>query len=116
MIVVVLLVGGWLGWLVRSARIQREAVAAITRKGGMAQYDWEFIWERRDDDVPNPPPWASRRLTDTIGVDCFGHVTDVWLDPEDADAVLVEVGRLTQLKRLKILDPDVPVATSGWLA
>ena len=31
MIVVVLLVGGWLGWVVRSTRIQREAVAAIER-------------------------------------------------------------------------------------
>jgi hypothetical protein len=36
MIVVLLLVGGWLGWLVRSARIQREAVAAITTAGGYA--------------------------------------------------------------------------------
>ena len=34
MIVVVLVIGGWLGWLVRSARIQREAVAAIEEAGG----------------------------------------------------------------------------------
>ena len=33
LIVVVLLVGGWFGWEVRSARIQREAVAAITKAG-----------------------------------------------------------------------------------
>ncbi len=29
LIVVVLLLGGWLGWIVRSARVQRDAVAAI---------------------------------------------------------------------------------------
>ena len=41
MIVVVLLVGGSLGWFVRSARIQREAVAAIEKAGGGVSYDWE---------------------------------------------------------------------------
>jgi hypothetical protein len=34
LIVVVLVIGVWLGWLVRSARIQREAVAAIRIAGG----------------------------------------------------------------------------------
>ena len=49
LIVVVLVVGGWLGWIVRGARIQREAVAAITRAGGRVAYDWE----RRDGkDIP----------------------------------------------------------------
>jgi hypothetical protein len=49
MIVVVLLVGGWLGWIVRCARIQREAVAAITKSGGLVDYNWE--WENQ---VPVP--------------------------------------------------------------
>jgi hypothetical protein len=34
LIVVVLLMGAWLGSIVRSARIQREAVAAIRKVGG----------------------------------------------------------------------------------
>ena len=34
MMVLVLVVGGWLGWLIRSAKIQHEAVAAIQRGGG----------------------------------------------------------------------------------
>jgi TRAP-type C4-dicarboxylate transport system permease small subunit len=29
LIIVVLLIGGWLGWLVRSAHVQRDAVVAI---------------------------------------------------------------------------------------
>ena len=31
MIVLVLVLGGWLGWIARSARIQREVLAAIRK-------------------------------------------------------------------------------------
>ncbi len=41
LIVVVLVIGGWMGWMVRCARIQREAVAAIKKAGGGVCYDWE---------------------------------------------------------------------------
>ncbi len=41
LIVLVLLIGGWLGWLVHSARSQREAVAAL-RKQAIILYDWEW--------------------------------------------------------------------------
>ena len=75
LIVVVLLFGGWLGWLVRSARIQREAVAAITKAGGKVKYDWEW---RDGNKIPTgEDPWAPLRLVDYIGVDYFGHVTVV---------------------------------------
>ena len=43
MIVLVLVIGGWLGWIVRSARIQRDAVAAIQRTGGSVQYHLESM-------------------------------------------------------------------------
>ena len=42
LVVLVLVIGGWLGWIVRSARIQREAVAAIEKAGGRVKYDWEW--------------------------------------------------------------------------
>jgi hypothetical protein len=45
LIVLVLLIGGGLGWVVRSvrsARIQRGAVAAIVRGGGSVKYNWEW--------------------------------------------------------------------------
>ena len=76
LIVVVLVIGAWLGWLVRSARIQREAVAAITRTGGEVSYNWE--WNNRNP-IPGGPPQALRWLVDLIGVDYFGHVTEVSL-------------------------------------
>ena len=41
LIVLVLLTGGGLGWLIRGARIQREAVAALEKCGCAATYDWQ---------------------------------------------------------------------------
>ena len=34
LIIVVLVIGGWLGWIVRSAHIQRDAVATIENSRG----------------------------------------------------------------------------------
>jgi hypothetical protein len=43
LLVLVLIVGGWLGWAVRSARTQREAVAAIRRAGGGITYRSQYL-------------------------------------------------------------------------
>ena len=42
MIMLVLVIGGWLGRTARVARIQREAVAAIRKADGEISYDWEW--------------------------------------------------------------------------
>ena len=42
LIILVLVIGGWLGWAVHNARIQREAVAAVERAGGEVMYDWQW--------------------------------------------------------------------------
>ena len=42
LIVLVLVIGVWLGWIVRSACIQRDAVRAIQRVSGQVYYDWEM--------------------------------------------------------------------------
>jgi len=39
-LVVVLVMAIVLGWFVRSAHVQRDAVATIVRAGGSAEYDW----------------------------------------------------------------------------
>jgi hypothetical protein len=41
LIVLVLLIGLGLGWMVRSAHTQRDAVTAIRKAGGLVKYDWE---------------------------------------------------------------------------
>ena len=56
LIILVLVIGGGLGWVVRSAQLQREAVAAIQRAGGRVKYDWE--WKSRSP-IHNGRPAAS---------------------------------------------------------
>jgi hypothetical protein len=74
LIVFVLVMGAWLGWTVRGARIQREAVAAIEKAGGSVCYDWQL---RNRSGIPVGGPWAPRSLVDLIGVEYFGHVVAV---------------------------------------
>ena len=62
LIVVVLVTGGWLGWLVRCVGIQREAVQAITAAGGRVSYAWEsrshrqvFLFHSRANELGESP-------------------------------------------------------------
>ena len=103
LIVLVLLVGVWLGWIVRIARIQREAVAAIMGAGGGVKYDWERE-RRRGKVIPGGRPRAPKWLADLVGVDYFGHVNRVGLGRSLSDTVMREVGRLTQLEHLSLYD------------
>jgi internalin A len=73
LIALVLVIGLGLGWIVRSARIQREAVAAIKDAGGSVWYDWEWHNGRK---FPGKP-WAPEWLIRAIGVDYFGRVACV---------------------------------------
>jgi hypothetical protein len=64
LIVIVLVIGGWLGWIVRSARIQHEAVAAIGKVGGFALYD---DWHSDDNGRwTSSKPWPPKWLANTI--------------------------------------------------
>src|SRR5262245_23739149 len=78
LILLVLIVGGWLGWLVRSARIQREAVAAIQRDGGWVYYDWQRAGDLVYDALAKPggPRWLSER----VGVDYYSNPVYVTLE------------------------------------
>jgi internalin A len=98
LIVLVLVLGVWLGWLVHSARIQRDAVAAIKSAGGRVSYDWEW---NNGKSLPAGKPSAPQWLVDLIGVDYFDHVTYVFLTPSVADdAAFAQVGRLTHVQTL----------------
>ena len=43
LMVLVLVLGGGFGWVVHRVRVQREAVAAISRTGGLVWYDEAFL-------------------------------------------------------------------------
>ncbi len=90
---------GWLWWIVRSARIQREAVAAIETDGtGGVTYDWDRgagLTDARGS--PAAPGW----LVDLVGVDYFGRVRSVVL-LDARPATIAAVSRLSGLRRLAI--------------
>ena len=43
LLVLVLVIALWLGWIVQKVRQQREAVAALQKFGGFVHYNWEFV-------------------------------------------------------------------------
>jgi hypothetical protein len=101
LVVVVLVIGGWLGWIVHSARIQHDAVAAIYRLEGTVRYDWE----RKDGrNVPNGRPRWPKWLVDRLNIDFFGHVTQVRVvaSHQLSDADLIRISHLSGLEELDL--------------
>jgi Leucine Rich repeat len=111
LIVIVLLVGAWFGWLVRSARIQREAAAVIEQAGGMVTY--EFGWDDNpkskwtDNSPPKGKPSAPKWLGDALGIDYFSRVCSVFFPRDCTDRDLVYIGRLTALEYLGLQGANV---------
>jgi hypothetical protein len=99
LIVVVLLVGGWLGWIVRSARIQREAVAAVRQSGGWVLFDCE---ERSVHGAISGEPAAPTWLVELIGVEYFCHIIEVRLGVSGTDAALERIARLERVQFLHL--------------
>ena len=97
MIVIVLLVGGWLGWIVRGARIQRDAVAEIRNAGGFVLYNWQW----NNGSVIKGKPWVPEWLIEAVGVDYFGRVTAV-AGSDVSEDVLAHVGKLDQVQNLEM--------------
>jgi hypothetical protein len=112
LIVIVLVIGTGLGWIVREAHVQRDAVAVIVRDGGNVFYDWEWTDGHT---IPGGKPPSPSWLADLIGVDYFGHVTSVWLSSTSnpPDAVLAHVARLSRVQLL--VAARAPVSDSGLL-
>jgi internalin A len=106
LIVAVLVIGGWLGCVALSARIQRDTVAAIQRQGGWVNYNWQQRGDLQYD--PLAEPWGPRWLVNHIGVDYFGHpvyVTFVMGKPDDT--LMVPVASLRRIERLELRGPKV---------
>src|SRR5262245_35219340 len=93
-LLLVLLLGGGLGWIVQRAQIQRDAVAAIRQAGGSVTYDWQ----RRTSSIPNGKFWWPIRTAAHVGSDFLGNVIQVQLTRRATDAELIHVGRLSRLE------------------
>jgi Leucine rich repeat len=103
MVILVLVIGAGLGWIVRSARIQRDAVAAIRRHGGSVLYDGEQGTRVYFDGRRFAPKW----LVDKVRVYYFDNVVSVHLGQGGSAADLHDVGRLSQLMQLRLYGPFV---------
>lgn len=102
LIVVVLVIGVWLGWIVRNAGIQRDAVSAIQKARGGVSYDWQ--WENGRF-KRGASPWWPKWLSDCVGVDYFGNVVAVG-DIHATDADMIHVGNLARLEDLRLGGPN----------
>ena len=103
MIVLVILFGVGLGWIVRNAQIQREAVTAIQKAGGHVEYDSGPTANPR---LKTRVLWAPKQAVDGFGVDYFANVREVTLLVSCADRELVDVGRLAAHRFSQALLPE----------
>ena len=102
LIVLVFVIGAGLGWTVRPAHVQRDAVAAIRKAGGSVSYNSELSIEKY---LPAGQTGALSSLVNLVGIDYFGHVTEACADNMSAatlDEVLPKVGRLAQVQSLRL--------------
>jgi hypothetical protein len=118
LLILVLLIGGWLGWLAQTARTQREAVAAILNANGAIRYDWQGASFAS---VEPAQPMATSWLARTIGQDYLHSVVLVALParlfmspPNDgirpferADFVMAQLKGLRKLSALHLTGSDV---------
>ncbi len=111
-----LVIGAGMGWVVRGARIQREAVAAIERERGDVIYKGEHIAQgcyngrdcgRVSHEIPEGVAWAPPWLVDLIGIDYFHHVATVYLADVPNGAKLESAGRFSLLEELTLIDAVV---------
>ncbi len=109
MLLLVLAIALWLGWVVHKARQQREAVAALQKFGGFVHYDWEFAlgpvkvpqgnlmwmpsWGKF---TPGGKPWAPDWMRRAIGDEYFQSIAHVSLyvdiTKQVADSTWVNIG------------------------
>ena len=101
LLVFVLLIGGWLGWIIHGARVQRDAVTALEQAGHWCYFDWEWNDGHQIRSKPWPPIW----LVGWIGPHYFGRVTCVKVfNPKDGHQPDADLALIRHLYWLEELD------------
>ena len=100
LMLLVLSVAAWLGWITHRARQQRVAVAAITQSHGSVRYDWEFA---NGTLTPGRGPAAPKWLRRALGDEYFQEVVYVDLLREARPVTWEVLGLLRELPHLRLL-------------
>ncbi|WP_406699508.1 hypothetical protein V5E97_11650 [Singulisphaera sp. Ch08] len=125
LMILVLAIGTGFGWIVRTARDQRDAVAAIRSVNGSVIYDIDW---RNATSNPYLSSWSPLQLydgkigdhtwlkwvVDRIGIDYFGNVVYARLverrtsdRSKTDDALMAHIGRLRRLRTLRLDNTQV---------
>jgi internalin A len=118
MMIVVLGIGGVLGWVAHRAHVQRDAVAAITtprrNTRGIVYYDWQFVADKFDKDArPRGPKW----LRGALGPDVFDTAVAVVIEGDNVDDEFLEnVGKLHGVEMVDIIGNAAPDLTPAGMA
>ena len=113
LMLLVLVVGGGLGWIIRSVRIQRRAVEAISRSGGVIYYDYEHLNKSTDRHIMHNATFVGgqsrvpRRLRQWLGDDYFHSVEGVCYFSKPDLTSLNGLPRLRTLIIGTVIDDDV---------
>ena len=134
MMLIVLGIGGVLGWVVHRAHVQRDAVAAITtlrrNTRGSVYYDWQFV---AGQSAKSPgPKWISEALgkfdgnakprgpkwmRDAFGPDLFDTVVKVHIEGDNVDDELLKnVGKFHSVEWFTIQGHASPDLTPAGMA
>jgi internalin A len=117
LMILVLVLGGGLGWAVKRANSRRWAVEAVRKAKGTVLFDYQFANEQRNAvGKPWPPAWLVRLLPQEF----FHDVTVVnklnFSQCEETDAIVATdaIRTFSRLERLRIVDPLPDTTISGF--
>ncbi len=118
MMIIVLGIGGVLGWVAERAHVQRDAVAAITtprrNTRGSVYYDWQFVDGKFD---PAAKPRGPKWLRDALGPDVFETVVIVTIQGDNVDDEFVEnVAKLHWVEKVDLVGHSAGDLTPAAMA
>jgi hypothetical protein len=103
LMILVLLIGGGLGWEMHRVKVQHDAVQALFRVGGLTpQYRWDWAGSKQSA-IGDPPHW----LLEMFCVDFFGNVVEIlpdhtYVEPVIDDDLMAHISRLSHLEVLNL--------------
>ena len=118
LMLLVLIIGLWMGWTINRAESRRGAVAALKNNGAIVLYDYESM---RGVKTPTARQWAPAWLQRRLGDDYFHNVTYANMTPvaghqyQITDRDLAPLQALDRLEELLIAETRITDAGLAYL-